>query len=190
MENSAVWGNPGPRTATLQCLCWSLEVSGLSWSAPDLTTWEKWPVRKCHCHASCWRLKNYGKLPTHWNMGGSSLATLCATLVFLPTLRTGFVRRHTAGIPAGFCYTRPRVQVSFLCMHFSQGIALNFYLFWTHLRYKLRILIYLFLERVKLLYVLFFWACIVDSLCSDHQGTIYPHARCGSHYLHCISIEN
>lgn len=84
-----------PRLATLRFICSNQKTSEFPWSAPGLTTWDKWLVRKCHCYAFCWKLLEIllNSKP-HWNMGSRSLAKPCIVLIFILMLRTDFVRRH------------------------------------------------------------------------------------------------
>lgn len=83
-----------PTLTTLGLICSNQKTSELPGSAPGLTawdkcpktwdTWDKWPVRKCHCYAFCWKLLEVTlNSKPHWNMGSRSPAKPCAVLIFI-----------------------------------------------------------------------------------------------------------
>lgn len=86
-----------PTLATLGFISSNQKTSELPGSAPGLTAWDKWPVRKCHCYAFCWKLIEITlNSKPHWNMGSTARPSLVFSFLSF-TLRAGFVRRHCWG---------------------------------------------------------------------------------------------
>lgn len=132
----------------------------LDQSAPGLTAWKKWPVRKYNGSAFCWKFRNYTKLQTPLGREVQQPGqALCYSHVH-PRAQDCLCEKAMLGLSSFLLQLA--THTSCLCMHCSSlEPALNQCLFWIHLKCNLSLLIHLFWGRARLLYILFFESALL-----------------------------